>query len=94
MIPYEKFADNCARLQERVAKAAESCGRKASEIKILPVTKFHPLQAVEFACKYGFVAVGENRVQEAAEKIAAANSKDKTNSGENIKRKNGKSHKA
>ena len=36
MIPYEKFADNCARLQERVAKAAESCGRKASEIKILP----------------------------------------------------------
>ena len=28
MIPYEKFADNCARLQERVAKAAESCGRE------------------------------------------------------------------
>ena len=51
MIPYEKFADNCARLQERVAKAAESCGRKASEVKILPVTKFHPLQAAEFACK-------------------------------------------
>ena len=73
MIPYEKFADNCARLQERVAKAAESCGRKASEVKILPVTKFHPLQAVEFACKYGFAAVGENRVQEAAEKIAVAN---------------------
>ena len=31
------------------------------------------MQAAEFACKYGFAAVGENRVQEAAEKIAAAN---------------------
>lgn len=37
-----------------------------SEIKILPVTKFHPLEAVEFARRRGFESVGENRVQEAA----------------------------
>lgn len=72
MISYEQFADNCARLKERVAKAAQSCGRGAAEIKILPVTKFHPLDAVRYAHKYGFAAVGENRVQEAADKVAKA----------------------
>lgn len=75
MISYPEFSDNCARLEERVAAAARSCGRSPSEIKILPVTKFHPLEAVEFARRRGFESVGENRVQEAADKIGRADFK-------------------
>lgn len=75
MISYREFSDNCSRLEERAAAAAQSCGRSPSEVKILPVTKFHPLEAAEFACRRGFAAVGENRVQEAAGKIAGANFK-------------------
>ena len=35
----------------------------------MPVTKTHPVDAAEFAARYGFASVGENRVQEAMEKI-------------------------
>jgi len=72
MISYEEFCSNCGRLEERIAAAASACGRNPAEIKILPVTKTHPLDAAEYAARRGFCAVGENRVQEAAEKIAAA----------------------
>ena len=75
MISYEEFSDNCKRLRERVAKAAQACGRNPDSIKILPVTKFHSLDAVGFAHRAGFSAVGENRVQEAVEKIAKADFK-------------------
>ncbi len=72
MISYSEFCDNCARVEERVRKAAESCGRNPETVKILPVTKNHPLDAAGFAFRRGFKSVGENRVQEASEKIAAA----------------------
>ena len=69
MIAYEQFCENCKRLEERVAKACEACGRPASDVHILPVTKTHPIDAVEYASKYGFASVGENRVQEVVEKF-------------------------
>jgi len=72
MITYRQFCDNCALLKERVAKAAAACGRRAEDIKILPVTKNHPIDAAKYAAEYGFKSVGENRVQEAAQKIAVA----------------------
>ena len=72
MITYQEFCDNCSRVEERVRKAAESCGRDPETVKILPVTKNHPLDAARFAFKRGFKSVGENRVQEALGKIASA----------------------
>ncbi len=71
MIGYEQFCDNCRRLEERVAQACSACGRSVSEVKILPVTKTHPIDAAEYAHRYGFESVGENRVQEIAEKRAS-----------------------
>ncbi len=35
---------------------------------LLPVTKTHPAAAAEYASRFGFKSVGENRVQEALEK--------------------------
>ena len=72
MIDFPQFKANCNALRERVARAAAKCGRPADSVKILPVTKTHPLDAAEFSAEYGFTAVGENKVQEACAKIERA----------------------
>lgn len=72
MIDFPQFKANCNALRERVARAAAKCGRPADSVKILPVTKTHPLDAAEFSAEYGFLAVGENKVQEACAKIEQA----------------------
>lgn len=64
MISFEHFCENCARVRERVAEACRLCGRNPDEVRILPVTKNHPVEAPLYAAKAGFPAVGENRVQE------------------------------
>lgn len=69
MIAYATFEANARRVRERVDAACLESGRKPDEVSILPVTKTHPLAAAEYARKAGFLAVGENRVQEAEEKI-------------------------
>lgn len=65
MISFDEFSENCARVRERVAEACAACGRNFSEVKILPVTKNHPVEAPIYAVQAGFSSVGENRVQEA-----------------------------
>lgn len=69
MISFEEFSQNLKRLQERVENACASCGRKGADVKILPVTKNHPFGAAQYALRSGLAAVGENRVQEAEQKI-------------------------
>lgn len=66
MISFEEFSENCARVRKRVAEACAACGRDPRTVKILPVTKNHPVEAPLYAIRAGFSAVGENRVQEAA----------------------------
>jgi hypothetical protein len=58
-------------VRQRVAVAARRAGRDPSEIRIVAVTKGHPLEAVREAAAEGLLDVGENRVQEALEKQAA-----------------------
>lgn len=55
----------------RVAAACSHAGRALSDVQVLPVTKNHPFEAVAFAARAGYTAVGENRVQEALEKMDA-----------------------
>ena len=68
MISYDQFADNCRAVYERIHAACERCGRDASTVQLLPVTKVHPVEVVAYAVRYGFAAVGENKVQEAVQK--------------------------
>ncbi|MBR6797830.1 MAG: YggS family pyridoxal phosphate-dependent enzyme [Opitutales bacterium] len=68
MISFEEFTENCRIVRERVAEACAACGRDPESVKILPVTKNHPVEAPVFAAQAGFSAVGENRVQEAENK--------------------------
>lgn len=65
MISFEVFSENCVRVRERVAEACRDCGRDPANVRILPVTKNHPVEAPLYAASAGFSAVGENRVREA-----------------------------
>ena len=68
MITYDQFADNCRAVYERIHAACERCGRDVNTVQLLPVTKVHPVEVVAYAVRYGFSAVGENKVQEAVHK--------------------------
>ncbi|MDQ8194672.1 YggS family pyridoxal phosphate-dependent enzyme [Coraliomargarita sp. SDUM461004] len=68
MIEYSIFEKNLSQVRARIALACESCGRASDTVSLLPVTKNHPVAAVDYALRSGLLAVGENRVQEAADK--------------------------
>src|SRR5580658_7124426 len=57
-------AANWAQIQERIARAAERCGRRADEITVVAVSKTHPAEAIVAAYDAGLRHFGENRVQE------------------------------
>ena len=60
--------DNLARVQDRIAQAARRAGRHFSDITLVAVTKTQPASAVTEALTAGATDIGENYVQEAAEK--------------------------
>jgi PLP dependent protein len=55
----------------RVTKRAQQAKRSPSDIRIIAVTKTHPVQTIKDALAVGMSEFGENRVQEAEEKITA-----------------------
>ncbi len=57
-------------VRDRIRAARIRAGR-VDRVELIAVTKNHPTQAVIEAAKQGVTHVGENRVQEAAEKISA-----------------------
>jgi len=68
MIDFPSFEENVSSVRARMARACEACGRALDTVSLLPVTKNHPVDAVEYAVRSGLAAVGENRVQEASDK--------------------------
>jgi hypothetical protein len=58
-------------LRERVRRVAEGAGRDPASVRIVAVTKSHPLDAVDAALAAGLHDLGENRVEELEEKRAA-----------------------
>lgn len=67
-IDYEIFRQRADALRARIAAACVTAGRNPADVTLLPVTKTHPDTAAEYAARYGFGAVGENRVQEGVDK--------------------------
>jgi pyridoxal phosphate enzyme (YggS family) len=63
-------AASVARVAERIARAAERVGRPASDVRLVAVSKTVPVERIRLALAAGVPALGENRVQEAREKIA------------------------
>lgn len=67
---YLEFKQRADSVRERIREACERCGREPGGVELLAVTKSHPVEAVDFAARYGLRAVGENRVQEGIGKRA------------------------
>jgi PLP dependent protein len=63
------IAEAVARTRERIEAACLRSGRKASEIKLMGVSKFHSADEVRSAWNAGLTLFGESRVQEAKEKF-------------------------
>lgn len=63
-------AATLADVKKRVADACDRSGRNSpDEVQILAITKTFPADTIVAAHKAGLTAIGENRVQEAAEKF-------------------------
>ncbi len=66
----ELFRENLAALKKKIERAARKCGRNADEIKLIAVSKTHPVEVLQDAIAAGASVFGENKVREAEEKIA------------------------
>ena len=65
------ISDRIGIVRERIEQAATSAGRDPASITLVAVTKTYPPELVAAAIAAGASDLGENRVQEAASKIAA-----------------------
>jgi pyridoxal phosphate enzyme (YggS family) len=63
------LAENIERVRERIAAACARAGRDPSEVTLIAVSKTFPAEAVLEAHRLGVCDFGENRVEEAGEKI-------------------------
>jgi hypothetical protein len=60
---------NLDRVRERVTRAAERAGRRASDVLLIGVSKTVDVARIRQAIDAGVAALGENRVQEARDKV-------------------------
>lgn len=57
-------------VEAKIAEAARQAGRNPADIRLIAVSKTHPLETVAAALSTGITVFGENRPQELAEKAA------------------------
>ena len=67
----DTLSTNITKVKERMAAAARQAGRDPVEITLVAVTKTQPSPVVEAAAAAGLADFGENRIEEAAPKMAA-----------------------
>ncbi|MFG2601538.1 YggS family pyridoxal phosphate-dependent enzyme [Streptomyces sp. NPDC048462] len=66
-----QLAANLAQVEERIASACATAGRKREEVTLIVVTKTYPASDVRILHELGVRQVAENRDQDAAPKAAA-----------------------
>ena len=71
MITNNEFSQNLSVVREAIEHACQKCGRSPNEVTLLPVTKNWPSDGVRMCKDAGINRVGENRVQEAMQKMLA-----------------------
>ena len=67
---YEDIPRRLAEIRDRIANAAGRAGRRPEDVRLIAVSKTHPIDAVRAAADAGQIDFGENKVQEALQKIA------------------------
>jgi hypothetical protein len=68
----DAIAASLADVRHRLARSSERAGRSLSSVRLVAISKTHPVDDVRAAFAAGQTEFGENRVQEALEKIDAA----------------------
>lgn len=72
------IADRLAILEQHIRTACDRAGRERSAVTLVAVSKTRPAEAIIEVARAGITDVGENRVQEAAEKKPLASGPDLT----------------
>ncbi|MDT8341509.1 MAG: YggS family pyridoxal phosphate-dependent enzyme [Longimicrobiales bacterium] len=67
----ERLQETLPRVREVIRDAAHAAGRTEESVRLVAVTKGHPLAAVRAALAAGLTDLGENRVGELEEKVRA-----------------------
>lgn len=65
----ETIKSNYQRTQDRIFTAAQKAGRNPNEVRLVVVTKTHPVEVVEAAILAGAAHIGESYADEAVSKI-------------------------
>lgn len=68
-----ELADRIAHINEQIADACQRADRDPQQVTLVAVSKTHPAETVLAAIEAGQEDFGENRVEEASEKIATVN---------------------
>jgi len=66
------ISDRLTEIRERIASAARSAGRDPSSVRLVAVSKTFPIESIADAFAAGQRDFGENRVQEALQKVEQA----------------------
>jgi PLP dependent protein len=72
----DEIAAGLAAVHQRIERACSASGRSADEVELIAVTKFFPAADIDLLADLGVRHVGENRHQEASEKVAALRHRD------------------
>ena len=64
-----EIAANLHKVKERIASAAAKAGRDPADIQLIAVTKTFPISDLQYLYELGVSDFGENRDQEASEKV-------------------------
>ncbi len=67
----ERWIDRWAQVDAQIAEACASVGRPREAVRVIAVSKYHSIAAIEEAYAAGHRDFGESRLQEALPKIAA-----------------------
>ena len=67
----EGMASRISGIMEKISNTCHASGRNPGEIRLMAVSKLHPLSSVEEAWNNGIRLFGENRVQEGIEKFTS-----------------------
>jgi pyridoxal phosphate enzyme (YggS family) len=63
------LAERLARVRAQITAAAQRSGRSADEVTLIAISKTHPSAVVSKLIRLGATDIGENRIQEAEQKI-------------------------
>jgi PLP dependent protein len=69
------ISENLSQVLTAISEAAQQSGRSPESVRLIAVSKTHPVEVIQEAVDAGQSIFGENRVQEAQPKIAALSAK-------------------